>query len=289
MHEEGRKMDYKSIMTVWYGGDSGRPAFDLAARFAEAGEGHLNVLCLGIDRIQPGLYYAGASPAILADGIQAARQAARTAEEEARTMLEGADFNWSLQTTVVQISGIAFSVGTAARYNDLVILPRPYGTGLGEEAGLVLEAALFDGRAPVLVCPPEYEVKPADLPGHRILIAWNQSTEALAAIRGALPLIRSSEAVEIAIIDPPEHEGDRADPGVELSRMLARHGANVTVNLVPRTVTRTAEQIQILARDFGADLIVMGAYGHSRFRESILGGATRDMLEDVEIPVLMGH
>ncbi len=282
-------MEYKSLMTVWDGRDTSGPALALAMRMAGLSGGHLNVLCLGIDRIQPGLYYAGATPAMLSDGIESARNEAKAAEESARQILEGADFNWSCQAVVAQISGIGYAVGSIARYNDLVVLPRPYGTDAGEEAGFIVEAAMFDGHAPVLICPPEYEVRPDVMPGRRIVIAWNRSAEALAAIRAAMPLISGSEAVDIAIIDPPEHDEMESDPGVELSRMLARHGADVTVSLLPRTLPRTAEQIQRHAGDFGADMIVMGAYGHSRFRESILGGATRDMLTDVGIPVLMAH
>jgi nucleotide-binding universal stress UspA family protein len=278
-------MAYKSVLTVWDDREESRAAMDLAIDMVKVNDGHLNVLCLGIDRIQPGLYYAGATPAIMTENIEVARDEAQKNEKSAKAILNGYDINWSSQAMVAQINGLSYVVGGAARFNDLVVLPQPYGGGAGEEAASVLEAAMFEGHAPVLVCPAKIKTPP----GKRIVIAWNGSAEAMAAIKAALPYIHVAEAVDIAIIDPSRHDESQADPGSELSRMLARHGANVTVSVLARTVPRVAEVIERHAIDFGADMIVMGAYGHSRFRESILGGATRDMLEDVTIPVLMAH
>lgn len=278
-------MAYKSVMTVWDGRDESRAALDMAISLVRAQQGHLSVLCLGIDRIQPGLYYAGATPAIMTENIELAREEAKANEAGLRAILDGSDINWSCQAMVTQISGISHVVGQKARFNDLVVLAQPYGDNTGEEAATVLEATMFQGNAPVLVCPPAG----GKIEGKRIVIAWNQSAEAMAAIKAALPLIRKAEAVDIAIVDPGAHGEDQADPGAELSTMLARHGARVTVSVLAKTVPRVAEVLQRHVNDTDSDLLVMGAYGHSRFRESIIGGATRDMLEDVTVPVLMAH
>ena len=279
-------MAYKSILSVWDGRDASRPALDLAIETVRAENGHLTVLCLGIDHVQPGLYYGGVAPTVITDNIERARAEARANHARAEEILGASGINWSAQAVVAQLSGLSHVVGGAARYSDLVVLPRPYGEGVDEAAPMILEAALFDGEAPVLVCPPRPVAEP---PGRRIVIAWNESPEAMAAVRAALPLIRRAEVVDIAIVDPRPRAADEADPGFELSQMLARHGAEVTVSILARTVPRIAEVLQRHATDTGADLIVMGAYGHSRFREAILGGATRDMLEDVDIPVLMAR
>ncbi len=279
-------MAYKSILTIWDGRDESRAALDQAIRMVKVENGHLNVLCLGIDRIQPGLYYAGATPMVMGESIEMARQEAQEFEASATAILENSGVNWSCQAMVAQLNGLSHVVGMTARFNDLVVMARPYGGGSGEEAAMVLEAAMFQGHAPVLVCPPDAADQ---VPGKRVVIAWNQSAEAMAAIRAALPMIRDADAVDVAIIDPPQHGEEQADPGFELSQMLARHGASVSVSVLARTVPRIAEVLQRHASDFNADLIVMGAYGHSRFRESIMGGATRDMLEDVSLPVLMAH
>jgi nucleotide-binding universal stress UspA family protein len=167
-----------------------------------------------------------------------------------------------------------------------VVLPRPYGPGKGIEAEATLEAALFEGQAPVLVLPgPEAPVK---LP-ERVVIGWNQGREALVAVRRALPLLRKAKVVDIAVIDPPQHGPERSDPGGMLCQMLVRHGVKAEVSVLARSMPRVSDVLARHLRDQNADLLVMGAYGHSRFREAILGGATRNMLEQAEIPVLMAH
>ena len=117
----------------------------------------------------------------------------------------------------------------------------------------------------------------------------NLSAEALRAIRLAMPLLQKARNVYIAIIDPPTHGPERSDPGGALSQMLSRHGVRADVTVMARTLPRVSDILNRHARDKDADLIVMGAYGHSRFRESIMGGATRHMLEVSEKPVFLAH
>ena len=122
-----------------------------------------------------------------------------------------------------------------------------------------------------------------------MVIAWNESYEALAAIRAALPLLQKAVSVDIAIIDPPAHGPDRSDPGGQLGQMLVRHGVKAEVSVLAKTMPRVSDVICRHCTDRDAQLLVMGAYGHSRFRESILGGATRNMLEMAHVPVLLSH
>ena len=96
-------------------------------------------------------------------------------------------------------------------------------------------------------------------------------------------------SVQIVVIDPPVHGPGRSDPGGQLAAWLSRHGIRPDIDVLARTMPRVSDVIRRHAADTAADLIVMGAYGHSRFRESILGGATRDMLEETGVPVLMAH
>lgn len=173
-----------------------------------------------------------------------------------------------------------------ARFCDLVVLPKPYGKAGGPAAEAILEAALFEGHAPVLVLPEGFTGTNF---GKRVVMAWNQSDEALMAARAALPLLKAASEVDITIIDPPTHGPERSDPGGMLSQYLARHGVHAEVSVLAKTLPRTSEVLSRHARDENADLIVMGAYGHSRFREAILGGATRNMLEMADIPVFMAH
>lgn len=278
-------MGYKSILTVTVGAEPSADTLASAETIARREGGHLDILCLGVDRVQVGYYFDTASPAMLEKGLAEARAEATAAKQATEAALEGSDVPWTVRAAVVQIGAIPEVVGRTARFSDLVVLGKPYGPGGSDEAAAVLEAALFEGRAPVLVVPGRLAAEP----GRRIVLAWNEGAEALAAARAALPLLRRADETDIAIVDPPAHGADEADPGSELSRMLARHGASVEVSLLPRSMHRVADVLMQHARDESADLLVMGAYGHSCFRESILGGATRDMLADAEIPVLMAH
>ena len=174
-----------------------------------------------------------------------------------------------------------------ARFADLVVLARPYGAGKGADSEAVVEAALFEGRVPVVVLPakglPENPVP------RRVVLAWNQSAEAMAATRQSLPFLKSADKVDITVIDPPQHGPERSDPGGHLCQMLVRHGVKAEVSVLAKSLPKVSEVIARHVADIDADLLVMGAYGHSRFREAILGGATRAMLEQAQVPVLMAR
>jgi nucleotide-binding universal stress UspA family protein len=221
--------------------------------------------------------------------LDRAEAEARETETAVRAALAalGPDLRWSLETAVTQLGALGDLVAQRARFADLVVLPRPYGTGKGPECEAITESALFEGKAPVLVLPEKgHDVA---LPPKRIIVAWNQSAEAMVAARMALPFLKAAEMVNITVVDPPAYGSERSDPGGLLCQMLVRHGVKAEVSVLARNLPRVSD---ILARqiwDQNADMLVMGAYGHSRFREAILGGATRNMLEKAEIPVLMAH
>ncbi len=278
-------MAYKSILTVTLGETVKPEALDSAVQIARQEGGHLDVLCLGVDRVQVGYYFDTASPALLEQGIARAREEAQAAHDAVEARLKGEDIPYAVRAAVVQIGAIAEVVGQTARYNDLVVLSKPYGGDNEVEDAAVLEAALFEGNAPVLVVPG----KPMARFGKKVVIGWNESVEALSAIRAAMPILQAADEVDVAIIDPYQHSSEQADPGAELCRMLSRHDISVEASVLPKTMPKVSDVLMRHATDEGADLIVMGAYGHSRFRESILGGATRDMLAESELPVLMAH
>ena len=278
-------MAYKSILTVITGTDLSQSALDGAVAMTQVQDGHLDVLALGIDHSTPGYYYAGTNALIEQATLDRAREEAAAIEAAARDYLGRSDCRWSAESGVAQIGTIQNLVGVRARFSDLVILPKPYGDGRGVAEEAVLEAALFAGNVPVLVLPHGVTLgKP-----QKVVLAWNQSAEAMDAIRCALPLLQQAAATNIVIIDPPRHGPDRSDPGGMLSQMLARHGVRAEISVIAATMPRTADVLARHCEDQQADLLVMGAYGHSRFREAILGGATRDMLELAEVPVLMAH
>ena len=153
------------------------------------------------------------------------------------------------------------------------------------DAEAATEAALFEGSAPILIVPGELK-EPF---GKKILIAWNQSNEAMASVRRAMPLLQAADSVEITVIDPSPNGPERSDPGGALGQMLTRHGVKAEISVLARTQPLISDILNRRATEIGADMLVKGAYGHSRFRQAILGGATRNMLEKAQVPVLMAR
>ena len=279
-------MAYKSILTVLTDVDDVSPVLEAALPFVRAEGAHLDVLCLGIDRTQTGYYFAGATAIMQDETLQFARTEATTMEQAVRDRLARTEIAWGVEALVTQTAMVAGLVARRARFADLVMLPKPYGENRTADAPAVVEAALYQGQAAVLVLPESKTPPPA--PG-RVVVAWNESAEALTAVRRAMPLLLAADLVNILIIDPPRHDATAADPGVELSRMLTRHGVKVELSIIARTLPRVSDMIERHVQDQNTDLLVMGAYGHSRFREAILGGATRNLLEQASVPVLMAH
>ena len=279
-------MDYKTILTVLTE-ESQMAQLDAAITLTRQNDGHLDVFCLGVDRSQLGYYYAGASAYVFQESIDTAMDSAQSLEQAIRDRLgrEG-DLRWSVESAVAQSGGLNALIAMRARFSDVMVQTHPYGDDAPADAEPVTEAALFEGGCPVLVLPggtmPEW-------PPKRVLVAWNQSSEAMAAVRSALPILTGADMVEITAIDPKSQGPDRTDPGGALGQMLVRHGVNTEIAVISSAGLPVSEALNRRAMDIDADLIVMGAYGHSRFRQAILGGATRNMLEKAKIPVLMSR
>jgi len=282
-------MSYKSILTVLTRAADAALAVGSAARLAQTLDAHLDVLVLGVDRTQVGYSYIGSGAVMMQVALDRAEAEARDAEAAVKAELakRPPGLRVSVEAAVTQLGALTDLVAQRARFADLVVLPRPYGEGKGVESEAVIEAAMFEGKAPVLVLP-EQGLGDAIVP-KRVVVAWNQSAEAIAATRLALAFLKSAERVDITVIDPPQHGPERSDPGGLLCQMLVRHGVHAEVSVLARSLPRVSDVLARHVLDQDADMLVMGAYGHSRFREAILGGATRNMLEKATVPVLMAR
>ena len=279
-------MAYKTLFTVLTDAQLAENVLTHGIAIANSADAHLEVLCLGVDRSQTGYYYAGANAMILQETINRAQEEAQEIEEKAKSILTGSNIRWGTDHGVAQLADLGRHVAARARFSDLCIMPHPYGEGRGAEIEPVVEAAMFEGQTPVLVVPDEGAPRPKP---KTVMIGWNESAEALNAVRAALPVLKFAESVHVVVIDPPVHGPNRSDPGGMLSQYLSRHGIRAEVDVLSKTLPRVSDVLMRHASDIEADLIVMGAYGHSRFREAILGGATRYMLEQAKLPVFMAH
>jgi nucleotide-binding universal stress UspA family protein len=235
-----------------------------------------------VDSALYGAAYAG--PALPDMNLEAAERRAKEHEAEfcAATTQVGVRAEWRRAT-----GDAAHPLIVYGRCHDLIVLGQTdpqdlYSLSTGAGSQVILGA----GR-PVLVIP---YIGPGPTLGERILLAWNGSREAARAFNDALPLLTAAAKVSLVIIDPPggaEAEGNAATAAMRLH--LARHGIAATPVERPANDIDVGDELLSQAADEGADLIVMGAYGHSRLREIVLGGTTRRLLQCMTVPVLMSH
>lgn len=175
-----------------------------------------------------------------------------------------------------------------ARYVDLAILGQrdPGDDEMATFRPRPERVTLASGR-PILVVP--YAGRFAAV-GSRVLVAWNAGREAARAVADAMPLLVAADAVTVLAIDPqPGPDGHGELPGADIALHLARHGVKAQIERTPSADVPVGEVLLSRAADLGVDLLVMGAYGHSRARELLLGGVTRTILASMTVPVLMSH
>ncbi|PVA11167.1 universal stress protein [Pelagivirga sediminicola] len=279
-------MPLKSLFTVLTDPALIAPALDAATVLARKHDAHMDIMCLGVDASQIGYFHASASAALVEQCLARAQDQAAEIRAAVTQHMQGTDVHWSSFIEVAPMADMGRRIGAEARYGDLAVLPRPYATGAGGEVEAAAEACLFNGRLPALIIPEDIQMPPKP---KRIMIAWNDSFEAMSAVRGALPILAEAETVNVVIVDPPVHGPERSDPGGRVSQFLARHGMRVEIDVLARSMPRVSDVLLRHAVDMDADLMVLGAYGHSRLREAMFGGATRNLLEQTRIPLFMAR
>src|SRR6056297_1775744 len=146
-------MAYKSIFTAITDPEDVGPVLEAAIPFVRAEGAHLDVLCLGIDRTQTGYYFAGATALMHEETLRHAQNEAKAIEQAVRDRLGRSDISWGVDAVVAQTATVAGLVAKRARFADLVMLPQPYGDNRTMDAPVVVEAAMFQGQAPVMVLP----------------------------------------------------------------------------------------------------------------------------------------
>ena len=173
-------------------------------------------------------------------------------------------------------------VGGLARHFDLAITAQAGPDSSSDDS--LINVTLFDSGRPVIIVP-FIQKQPAKF-GH-ILVAWDGSAVAARALNDALPLLRRAGKVELVRITP---EGTPPEelPGYNISRHLARHGINAELRMLP-AASDVSSALLSYAADSGADLLVMGGYGHSRMRQFFFGGTTRDILKSMTLPIFMAR
>lgn len=176
-------------------------------------------------------------------------------------------------------------IAQQGRLSDLIII------GGREEtrAHDAITPSLFNTGRPVLVIPPAHDRLSKEWQDKTVAFAWNGSLQSARAIYHAIPLLARTEKLYILTVEGYGHKHDLAAEAA-LMEYLRAHGINTQVILVGSGNYRTdGEALLMRAKDLKADLLIMGAYGHSMFREMVLGGVTEHMLQEADIPLLLSH
>jgi nucleotide-binding universal stress UspA family protein len=174
-----------------------------------------------------------------------------------------------------------------ARYADIVIVGQTDPDHPAHNGGRIPETVLLSCGRPVLVIP--YVESIASL-GQTVLVDWKSGREAARAVNDAIPLLRNARTVTVLAIDPDHGvSGDGDVPAADIALHLARHDINATAAHTQSDGISDGDVLLNSATDRGADLIVVGAYGHSRVSEFVFGGVTRTLLSDMTVPILFSH
>jgi nucleotide-binding universal stress UspA family protein len=275
-------MAYKTILVHADAGVRTPVRLAVAAEIATRFEAHLIGLNAVSAMLLPG-YVAAEGGAVLAE---AQARAFEAQSQRARTLFDKAVAATGLTTREWRVSEFdaAAAITQHARYADLVVIGQPDAADQSGVDTAFAEATVLGAGRPVLMVPFAGPVKSV---GQRVLVAWNATREAARAMTDAIPLLRRAAAVKILAINPGPLDG--ALPAADIALYLARHGVRAEAVADRQSEVDVGNELLSRAADFDSDLIVMGAYGHSRLREIVMGGATRTILSSMTVPVLMSH
>jgi nucleotide-binding universal stress UspA family protein len=284
-------MGFKDILVTVDTARTGRARLELAVNLAMRFNAHLVGLQTSVspDAPQARGYFEYFNRSLDAFHEEFAERM-RAEAAAARALFEELGARHSVSAEWRQASGYPSQAATLhGRYADLIVLGQP-------DPGYVQaplfqpspgEVALAVGR-PLLVVP--YAGTWTAI-GRRVMIGWNASREATRAVNDAMPFLVAAETVTVLTIDP-SHDGVQGHgdvPGADIAQHLARHGVKATVQSTVAGDIEVGDALLSWVSDVSADLLVMGAYSHSRDRELVFGGATRTVIETMTVPVLMAH
>jgi nucleotide-binding universal stress UspA family protein len=274
---------------------AGKAALDAALDTARLWQAHLTVLHVRVDaRDVAPLAGEGLSGAMIEDMMVATEKESAVRAHDVRVLFEQAVNlhgvtigeprpNGGVATAnFVSVAGREEEIiAQQARLADLTVIPHPE-AGQDVSSSDALHAVLFDSGRPVLLAPA---AAPQSI-GRRICVGWNGTAESSSAVQAGIPWMKKAETVRILTSDDYQRRGPGA---ADLAAYLALHDIHVEVATFRAIDKSVGAGLIAAAREFGADLLTMGAYSHSRLRQLILGGVTRHILENSDLPVLMSR
>ena len=257
-------------------------AFGLARDF----EAKILGLFVVPDYVVPSYVEAQISVDLITDVTEKAIARAEETLVDYRKLAEKAGVKMDAQVVEGQVIPI---LREHTKYTDLLLLGQDQPDDPDNASYGLADALLFEGACACVVVPHSGKLA---VPGKRVLVTWNASRESARALHEAMPFLHRAEEVVVLSSEPDGADSEiaRGHPHAqELANFLESHGIESTSSGIADVDMSTSDAILGQAADMKADLIVMGAYGHTRLREIILGGVTRDLLKRTPVPLLLAH
>ncbi|MBO9420606.1 universal stress protein [Labrenzia sp. R4_2] len=277
-------MPIKDILTVLdLAGD--QPAAKYALEFGRVHDAHVTGLAVSFEPVVP----AFAAAPMPVDYLQAAHDQAIAAAKDAKDQFDEfarlAGVKNESRLAEILTGGPLDNVLAHCRPTDLVVIGQSNPDKPEPMRELLIETILFESGVPVLLVP---YIGSKSFEPNNVLIGWDGSSTATRAIHASIPVLEKADKVTVLVIEKKANS-QAGQPGAEVANYLARHNMNVTIDVVSNPQTGVADTVLNYVTDNNNDLVVMGGYGHSRMREFLFGGATREILEAMTVPVLMAH
>lgn len=232
----------------------------------------------------------GTSPVVLEASFADMREDASKEVERIKSQLQHRDLRFDVHLAEAQVYSSTALLTLEARYHDLVVIAAPQRADERADAAIIhtiFSSLVMDSGRPVMTVPRSER---RDFAPDHVVIAWAPTPECTRAVHDALPLLRQAKRVEVVLSRPIIGEGRHGqDPGADIGAHLARHGIAVNVTVHHNARGSAGNDLLLSAAEAGADLLIAGAYGHSRAREWAFGGVTRELLERADVPVLFSH
>lgn len=261
---------------------------DAAGRYAislaEAHEAHVTGVAYSFNPPWPPALIEGASVDIYRSIQENATRQAQASVARFQDAARRSQIACDTRTIETTPAGAAEAFGILARRYDLAVVSQPE-PERNDFANETIEAALFNSGRPTLIVP---YIQKDGFSADRVVFCWDGSRQAARALADSLPLLRKGKTITVLTIATGKID-ERDATGADIAKHLARHNLKVDLVRIPAADIDVASAILSYAADTSATFIVMGGYGHSKFREFVLGGATRGLLESMTAPTLMSH
>lgn len=280
-------MSYKTILAYLPDRQNAEKLLDATLPIARRNDAH--VIGLHVIPRVPVMYAVAAAeipPDVIAQQEEMLQREADALKDYFNERCERAGARGEWRCNKIERADLASDIVSQTLCADLVVMTQQEEDPFGLSSDLPSRVVVDTGR-PVLILP-RY-VKVSEIAKH-VVVAWNGSREAARAAFDAIPFMKHADTVKVLAIDPQCRQGyDSIALGDEISLCLARHDVSAEAKVSTSGSISVGDELLNRLTDEGCDLLVMGCYGHSRLRETLFGGVTRELLEHMTAPVLMSH